>query len=126
MGTDARDEDAPMRVPEALAPLVRRLVHELVAGKYEDLIRSGVADGWTSERLASYVGEMKGIDGAPLTDPPETFFQKEDTTLALGDDRYSVWVDLWTTRGPSAYSLIIDFDPTPGGYEAHFKNLEVM
>jgi hypothetical protein len=94
--------------------------------QYDDLIHGGVAEGWTPEHLAAYVKEMESIDGAPLADLPEAFFTKADTTLDLGGDRYSVRVSLWTTAGPSAFSLVIDFDPIPGGYEAHFENLEIM
>ncbi len=76
--------------------------------------------------MANYIKEMEGIDAAPLADLPDSLFEKNDTTLSLGDDRYTVWVHLWTTKGPSAYSLIIDFEPGADGYEAHFENLETM
>ena len=126
MEMDTKTNDAPLKVPKPLVPVVSGLVHKLVVGEYEDLIRTGVAEGWTLEYLPTYMKEMETVDGAPLADLPDAFFEEEDTTLALGNGRYSVWVRLWTTRGPSAYSLIIDFDPTPTGFEAHFENLEIM
>ncbi len=126
MGTDTDGADTPTSVPEMLVPIVRRLVHKLIEGEYEDLIQSGVAYGWTPERLTAYITQMEHDDSAPLTDLPDAFFEKDDTTLALGGGRFSVWVGLWTTRGPSAYSLIIDFEPAPDGFKAYFENLEVM
>jgi len=123
---NVQDKDTPKRVPEFLAPLVKELVHKLVVGEYEDLIQSGVADGWTPRHLASYIEDMEGIDGAPLADLPDAFFEMHDRALSLGDGRWSVWVILWTTKGPSAYSLIIDFEPSPNGYTALFENLEIM
>lgn len=126
MSLDPDASDTPTRVPEALVSAVRRLVHKLVLGEYDKLIQSEVAAGWASDSLAAYVAQMQQDDAAPLVDLPDAFFDAGNTTLSLGEGRFSVCVRLWTSQGPSAYSLVIDFEPAPDGYSAHFENLEIM
>src|SRR5262249_37931460 len=114
------------KVPDFLVPRVRELVHKLVTGEYEDLVQSGVAEGWTPEHLAEYIKEIQDDDGAPLTDLPDAFFEEDDSTLAIEDGRYDVHVKLWTTDGPSAYTLVIEFHSSSEGHGARFDNFEVM
>ncbi len=115
------------RTPSALVPLIKGVVHHLVAGRYADLVADGPAADWPRDILEEKVAQIEREEGAPLVDLPDEAF--EDTSRGAvpwgSGTGWLVDLRLWTARGPSAYTITFDIDTSGARPTVHLEEIEI-
>jgi hypothetical protein len=114
------------RIPEQFVPLVRDVVHELVLGTYAGLVSDGRAADWPPEVLEDTVAQIERRMGAPLIDLPDAAFDRPAAVPLEDGSGWGIDIRLWTAKGPSLYTLVLDIDTSGDEPAVHIEQLEIM
>ncbi len=113
------------QVPPQFIPLIKDVVHQLVIGNYAGLIADGHADNWTEETLHDITAEIIERQGALVDLPDEAFDRGISSSLQLNDGGWGVDMSLWTIKGTSEWTIVLDIDNEIGGIVVHIEDIEV-
>ncbi len=116
---------AQQQVLPQFIPLIKDTVHQLVIGNYAGLIADGQADNWTEETLHDIIAEITERQGALVDLPDEAFDRGVSSSLQLNDGGWGADMSLWTIKGISEWTIVLDIHNKSGPIVVQIEDIEV-